>query len=119
MLIATCLRLAAAVVLAVLATMTALVLWTIGAVDRAATARRNARELLLKVELALSDLRDTETGQRGYLLTGSDSYLAPFQSGIHDVPKRLSELELATSRVDQLRSRVAQLAGCGKSPRIQ
>ena len=114
MLIATRLRLAAAVVLAVLATMTALVLWTIGAVDRAVSARRDARELLLQVELALSDLRDAETGQRGYLLTGIDSYLAPFQSGIHDVPKRLSELELATSGVDQLRSRVAQLEEISK-----
>jgi diguanylate cyclase (GGDEF)-like protein len=114
MLIATRLWLAAAVVLIVLATMAGLVFSTIGAVDRAVSARRDARELLLQVELALSDLRDAEDGQRGYLLTGIDSYLAPFQSGINDIPKRLSELKLATSGVEQFRRRVAQLEELSK-----
>src|SRR5262245_51660399 len=114
MLIAARLWLAAAIVLVVLATMAALVLWTIGAVDRAVSARRDARELLLQVELGLSDLRDAETGQRGYLLTGIDSYLAPFQSGTNDIPKRLTELKLATSGVEQLRRRVAQLEEISK-----
>lgn len=109
MLIAARLWLAAAVVLTVLATMAGLVFWTIGAVDRAVSARRDARELLLQVELVLSDLRDAETGQRGYLLTGIESYLVPFQSGTQSIPERLSELKLATSAVGQLSRRVARL----------
>jgi diguanylate cyclase (GGDEF)-like protein len=109
MLIATRLWLAATLVLIALATMAGLVLWTIGAVDRAVSARRDARELLLQVELALSDLRDAETGQRGYLLTGIDSYLAPFQSSLRTLPERLNELKQATSSAEQLRHRVAHL----------
>ena len=46
MLIATRLRLAAAVVLVVLATMTALVLWTVGTVDRAVSARRGRAQVI-------------------------------------------------------------------------
>lgn len=114
MLIATRLWLAAILVLIALATMAGLVLSTIGAVDRAVSGRRDARELLLQIDLALSELRDAESGQRGYLLTGIDSYLAPFQSGIRAIPERLNELKRETSGAEQLRRRVARLEELSK-----
>src|ERR1700693_1155468 len=38
----------------------------------------------VRTELAdlLSELKDAETGQRGYLVTGDDSYLAPYQAAL-------------------------------------
>jgi CHASE3 domain sensor protein len=33
----------------------------------------------------MDDLRDAETGQRGFLLTGKDSYLGPYRKGVADV----------------------------------
>jgi CHASE3 domain sensor protein len=104
----------AAVVLAVFATVAALMFWTVGAMDRAASARRDAREFLLQVELVLSDLRDAETGQRGYLLTGAESYLASFGNVIHTLPGRLNELKLASSAAGQLRSKLARLEELSK-----
>lgn len=37
-------------------------------------------------------LKDAETGQRGYLLTGRDSYLAPYQQALRDLPSALRAL---------------------------
>ncbi len=46
---------------------------------RAGSTARVQHALLVVVELDafLSALRDSETGQRGFLLTGRESYLAP------------------------------------------
>jgi len=35
------------------------------------------RSTIDQLEIVLSTLKDAETGQRGYLLTGDESYLAP------------------------------------------
>ena len=63
----------ACVNLSALAMMAALVLWTIAAMDRAVSGRLHARELLLQVGLVLSELREAEAGQRGYLMTGVEA----------------------------------------------
>jgi methyl-accepting chemotaxis protein len=41
----------------------------------------------VRIELAAlsAELTDAETGQRGYLLTGDDSYLAPYETALHDI----------------------------------
>jgi diguanylate cyclase (GGDEF)-like protein len=114
MLIATRLWFSAGLVLTVLAMMAALVLWTITSMDRAVSGRLQARELLLQVGLVLSDLRQAEAGQRGYLLTGVDSYLTPVQDSNQTIPGRLNELELAAVGSGQLQPRVAQLKGLAK-----
>jgi len=50
----------------------------------------------------LSELKDAETGQRGFLLTGSESYLEPYNSALLAIPKALEELHRATeTRPDQ------------------
>jgi methyl-accepting chemotaxis protein len=41
----------------------------------------HTREVQNQLTQLLSNLQDAETGQRGYLITGVDSYLAPFTSG--------------------------------------
>jgi methyl-accepting chemotaxis protein len=45
----------------------------------------------------LSQLKDAETGQRGYLITGEDSYLAPYQSGIAAIKGSLEDLRRLTA----------------------
>ena len=49
----------------------------------------------VRTELAdlLSELKDAETGQRGYVITGDDSYLEPYQAAlgtIQDHARRMS-----------------------------
>jgi PAS domain S-box-containing protein len=59
-----------------------------------ATSRQalDANAQLLELERTLSAVRDAESGQRGYLITGDTSYLDPFQSGIAEVGDHLTVL---------------------------
>ncbi len=43
-------------------------------------------ELLGRLEGLLSTLKDAETGQRGFLLTGEESYLAPYTDAKDAIP---------------------------------
>jgi len=51
----------------------------------------------------LSSLQDAETGQRGYLITGSDSYLAPYTAALPQIAQQRTELaSLVADNPDQL-----------------
>ena len=43
----------------------------------------------------LATIEDAENGQRGYLLTGDTTYLAPYRSGVQAVGARLARIEQA------------------------
>jgi CHASE3 domain sensor protein len=49
------------------------------------------------LESLLSHLKDAETGQRGYLITGEDSYLEPFNISLSNIDKEFSLLKEITS----------------------
>jgi methyl-accepting chemotaxis protein len=66
----------------------------------------------------LSDLKDAETGQRGYLLTGDPAYLEPHTAAVQAAPKLMNELRTLTGdspnqqrRIDQLEALTAQKFG--------
>ncbi|MBI5631977.1 MAG: CHASE3 domain-containing protein [Nitrospirae bacterium] len=50
-----------------------------------------------KLEEVLSLLKDAETGQRGFIITGKSSYLEPYQKGIVEVKDRIEELRRLTA----------------------
>jgi signal transduction histidine kinase len=52
-----------------------------------------------QLEDLLVELEQAESGQRGYLLTGQDSYLAPYHVSIAQIPKQLSALESGSRNV--------------------
>jgi len=52
----------------------------------------HARAVVLSVEETLSQLRDAETGQRGYLLTGDPRYLEPYQAAVSRVNATVVQL---------------------------
>jgi|GEM_PF-433822 len=54
-----------------------------------------ARGVVLSAEGLLSALKDIETGQRGYLLTGEESFLDPQRAGADAIPERLREIHAA------------------------
>lgn len=74
-------------------------------------AGRRSDELAMRERIALatdtlvSDLKDAETGQRGYLLTGSGEYLASYQRALTAVPDALDNFEHATNSNPDLRTR--------------
>ena len=52
----------------------------------------------LAVETLLSTLRDAETGQRGFLLTGDSDYLEPFTSAVARMSADIADLQRASAR---------------------
>ena len=86
-------------------------------------ALTDAHEVLVVLEAVLSDLRDAETGQRGFLLTGGEGYLEPYWRAVAVVDGDIDRLESLTEhdparrhRVSRIRSKVAEkLAGLRES----
>ncbi len=58
----------------------------------AANERRQAASLLSSSNQFMASLVDAETGQRGYLLSGDESYLVPYLAVRTDIVKHLQEL---------------------------
>src|SRR3984957_4977385 len=58
----------------------------------AAPAVTQGVELIVQIQNVLSSVKDAETGQRGYLLTGDEAYLEPFTSGRTAVDGELGSL---------------------------
>ncbi len=56
----------------------------------------------------LSLMKDAETGQRGFIITGDDSYLAPYQSAVPEVTRILRELRDLTSDNQAQQRRIAE-----------
>src|SRR6185503_18151126 len=52
--------------------------------------------VLLATEHALYTIKDAETGQRGYLLTGSDAYLEPYHSALDSLRADTADLRALT-----------------------
>ena len=69
----------------------------------------HTHEVLEKIESFLSEMKDAETGQRGYLLTGKDQYLEPYDTAVRAVPVLLEELRKLTSDNPSQQSRIETL----------
>jgi signal transduction histidine kinase len=66
--------------------------WLINAQEANAYWLRHTLELQKGVDRTFSLLQDAETGQRGYLLTGEKSYLAPFSNADAQIEQELDSL---------------------------
>jgi PAS domain S-box-containing protein len=74
--------------------------------ERLAEDRRvvmQSHAIIAALESTLSALKDAETGQRGYLLTGDASYLQPYDDARQRIPRELDELEHLVSADRQQR----------------
>ena len=67
-----------------------------------------SKELELDLERLLSSVRDAETGQRGYIVTGSEDYLFPYDKALSEIESRLhaveSRMRARDDSVDELQS---------------
>src|SRR5439155_1434528 len=57
----------------------------------------HTHEVVAQLEAVLSTLKDAETGQRGYLLTGDERYLDPYEKGVANVRDRLMKVKALTA----------------------
>jgi CheY-like chemotaxis protein/CHASE3 domain sensor protein len=71
-------------------------------------------DVLAQLESLLSTLKDAETGQRGYLLTGDDPYLEPYIDAQAALPTEIARIhKLLIDRPEQAR-RLETLEGLAK-----
>ena len=71
---------------------------------------QHSRELLQEVEDTMSSIRDAESGQRGFVLTGDSQYLDAYNSAVAALPSELSKLLALVSGEPALRTRVTTLS---------
>ena len=64
---------------------------------RAGTEAQDAAGAALRLEVLLSTLKDAETGQRGYLLTGNEDYLQPYRAALARLPAALATTDVELS----------------------
>lgn len=69
----------------------------------------HTHEVLAKLEAVTSDLKDAETGQRGYLLVSEETYLAPYSSALKNIPTRLQELDTLVTDNPRQKRKIAQI----------
>src|SRR4029077_3221763 len=60
---------------------------------RASTDALRTQQILISAQRLLSTTLDAETGQRGFLLTGEERYLAPYYSAIQAVSTERANLK--------------------------
>src|ERR1022692_4888472 len=61
------------------------------------TALNHTNAVQLQLNLLLSELKDAETGQRGFLLTGLESFLEPYNLAGTSLPAELATLRRLTA----------------------
>ncbi len=59
--------------------------------------RKHTYEVLWNLDETVAQLVDAETGQRGYLLTGEESYLEPYRAAIKNIDQTIRDLKSLTS----------------------
>ncbi|WP_394558903.1 CHASE3 domain-containing protein [Aquipseudomonas alcaligenes] len=69
----------------------------------------HTHEVVAQLNTLLSLVKDAETGQRGYLITGSDQYLEPYAAALPRVDGELGSLRQLTIDNPEQQRRLAQL----------
>jgi len=64
----------------------------LGQTKAASDARKQSYALIIRANALLSDLKDAETGQRGYILTGNEEFLKPYLAVCDGLSGHLQEL---------------------------
>ncbi len=75
----------------------------------------HTHDVLESVAHVLSSMKDAETGQRGFVITGIDSFLEPYRTALDAVPREIKNLRQLTAdnpnqqkRLDQMEPIIAE-----------
>jgi len=71
--------------------------WSFNQIKQVSNARELDNLIISNADNLLSTLKDAETGQRGYLLTGDESFLAPYLLAKSNIDSKLNALLLQTN----------------------
>ncbi|MCL5267336.1 MAG: CHASE3 domain-containing protein, partial [Bacteroidetes bacterium] len=81
----------------------------------AAQLKTHTYKVLQDLEGALSTLENAETGQRGYIITGDESYLGPYNAAIVTIDPEIKEIRELTSDNQNQQQRLDTLVPLIKS----
>jgi len=70
--------------------------WTFRQIEEAAAVRKHTNTILDGAEKLLFALKDAETSERGYLLTGQEEFLEPYSAVRESISSQLKELRRIT-----------------------
>lgn len=90
--------------------------WTLRQVNASDYWVDHTREVISANQQLLSDVKDAESGERGYIITGEESYLEPYNSASEDLPKTLAKLQqlIADNPEQQQRLKKLELLIAGR-----
>jgi len=66
-------------------------------------------QVIVEIEGIMSTLKDAETGERGYIITGSDAYLQPYESALEQINSRVRRFESLTADNPRQQVRIPEL----------
>lgn len=69
----------------------------------------HTHQVIGELESMFSTVKDAETGQRGYLLTGEPQYLEPYQTAIAQIKDKVTTLQNLTADNQRQQKRIADL----------
>jgi PAS domain S-box-containing protein len=75
---------------------TVITFWNLQSIAENSKAVTRTHEVIVGLDDVLSNLRDAETGQRGYLLTGEERYLEPYLEAAARVDDSIARLKAIT-----------------------
>ncbi len=95
--------------LAILTVMSAVSYFSVkGLVERAGWVE-HTQTVLRETEAVLSDLKDVDTGVRGYLISGQKSFLSPYSDALASIPAHLHRLNELTTDNDEQQKKIRDL----------
>jgi PAS domain S-box-containing protein len=81
------------------------------AFQRSAPQVQHTRALLQQIQEVISSVKDAESGQRGYLLTGDSEYLDNYHAANSALPSQLNKLRALAATEPGMPTAVASLSG--------
>src|ERR1700742_4144917 len=66
-------------------------------------------KVINQVERVMGSAKDAETGNRGYLITGDEAYLQPYNQALHDLPIEVAALRSLTSDNSSQQHRIGEM----------
>jgi PAS domain S-box-containing protein len=58
---------------------------------------RHTYQVINELEVILSTVKDAETGERGYIISGLDNFLEPYQAALAEIDNRIQALKALTA----------------------
>lgn len=71
--------------------------WTLRQINQSDLWVDHTHEVIRYNQQLLSDVKDAESAERGYIITGDEAYRTPYDSAVQDIPRSVAQLQQLTS----------------------